>query len=118
MYMPRDVTSVIKDEYRARQIIYNESRFSCHEDIIENKVNASQFPMLDQIHEKKKLLDDYRSEVTRKSVIQKQGLMPEVISNRVGVSGIITKTIVLKNQSCAPLLYGINADKYIIDESH
>ncbi|KAA6373280.1 MAG: hypothetical protein EZS28_031193, partial [Streblomastix strix] len=38
MYMPGDVTSVIKDEYRARQIIYNENRFSCDEDIIENKV--------------------------------------------------------------------------------
>ncbi|KAA6402229.1 MAG: hypothetical protein EZS28_002244 [Streblomastix strix] len=36
IYMPGDVTSVIKDENRARQIFYNENRFSCDEDIFEN----------------------------------------------------------------------------------
>ncbi|KAA6373155.1 MAG: hypothetical protein EZS28_031320 [Streblomastix strix] len=81
-------------------------------------VNQQQNPNISRNSFIKNIQDDYHTEITRKSVIQKQGLMSEVISNRVGISGINTKTIVLKNQSCAPILYGINADKYIVDDSH
>ncbi|KAA6359099.1 MAG: hypothetical protein EZS28_045374 [Streblomastix strix] len=81
-------------------------------------VNQQQNPNISRNSFIKNIQDDYHTEVTRKSVIQKKGLMSEVISNRVGISGINTKTIVLKNQACAPLLYGINADKYFVDESH
>ncbi|KAA6362273.1 MAG: hypothetical protein EZS28_042200 [Streblomastix strix] len=38
-----------------------------------------------------------------------------VIQERIGISGINTKTIVLRNQACAPYIHGLKSSQYKID---
>ncbi|KAA6395106.1 MAG: hypothetical protein EZS28_009373 [Streblomastix strix] len=58
------------------------------------------------------------TKVNNTSLIHKQEILSQVIQERIGISGINTKTIVLRNQACAPYVNGVKADKYFIDESH
>jgi hypothetical protein len=45
---------------------------------------------------------------------QKNNQMTKQHINKIGLSGIITKSVVLENQACLPFVFGINANNYII----
>ena len=43
---------------------------------------------------------------------QKGHVMTKQLLRKTGLSGVITKSVVLENQACLPFLFGINAEKY------
>ncbi|KAA6384063.1 MAG: hypothetical protein EZS28_020411 [Streblomastix strix] len=53
--------------------------------------------------------------VENTSLIQKNGIISRITQNKIGISGVNTKAIVLQNQSCAPYLHGVPASNYVID---
>jgi hypothetical protein len=40
--------------------------------------------------------------------------MTKQILRKTGISGVITKCVLLENQACAPFLHGVTADKYSV----
>jgi hypothetical protein len=44
----------------------------------------------------------------------KEHKMTKQILKKTGLSGVVTKSVVLENQACVPFIYGISADKYHI----
>ncbi|KAA6353620.1 MAG: hypothetical protein EZS28_050853 [Streblomastix strix] len=46
---------------------------------------------------------------------QKNYIMSKIATQKNGITGIHTKMIVLKDQSCCPYVYGLKASDYVID---
>ncbi|KAA6396399.1 MAG: hypothetical protein EZS28_008078 [Streblomastix strix] len=47
---------------------------------------------------------------------QKNYIMSKIETQKNGITGIHTKMVVLKDQSCCPYIYGLKASDYVIDE--
>ncbi|KAA6355370.1 MAG: hypothetical protein EZS28_049103, partial [Streblomastix strix] len=47
---------------------------------------------------------------------QKNYIMSKIATQKNGITGIHTKAIVLKDQSCCPYVLGLKASDYIIDQ--
>jgi hypothetical protein len=45
---------------------------------------------------------------------KKENKMTKQLIYKTGLSGIMTKAIVLKNESCLPFIFGLSADKYSV----
>jgi hypothetical protein len=52
-------------------------------------------------------------DMNRIHAIEGEQVMVKNLINKVAISGIHTKMVVLENQSCAPYIYGMNADSYV-----
>ncbi|KAA6370269.1 MAG: hypothetical protein EZS28_034204 [Streblomastix strix] len=47
---------------------------------------------------------------------QKNYIMSKIATQKNGITGIHTKAIVLKDQSCCPYVFGLKASDYVIDQ--
>jgi hypothetical protein len=46
----------------------------------------------------------------------KENKMTPQLVKKVGISGIIKKSVVLSNQDCLPFVYGLTADNYSFEK--
>jgi hypothetical protein len=46
----------------------------------------------------------------------KEHKMISQLIHKIGISGIITKSVVLENQACISFIHGLSADKYVIEK--
>ncbi|KAA6361194.1 MAG: hypothetical protein EZS28_043279 [Streblomastix strix] len=68
---------------------------------------------------KQNIVDNINSGTITKAVNmrlgQKNYIMSKIATQKNGITGIHTKAIVLKDQSCCPYIHGLKANDYIID---
>ncbi|KAA6361723.1 MAG: hypothetical protein EZS28_042750 [Streblomastix strix] len=69
---------------------------------------------------KQNIVDNINSGTITKAVNmrlgQKNYIMSKIATEKNGITGIHTKMVVLKDQSCCPYILGLKANDYIIDE--
>ncbi|KAA6375004.1 MAG: hypothetical protein EZS28_029470 [Streblomastix strix] len=69
---------------------------------------------------KQNIVDNINSGTITKAINmrlgQKNYIMSKIATEKNGITGIHTKMIVLKDQSCCPYIFGLKASDYIIDE--
>ncbi|KAA6387444.1 MAG: hypothetical protein EZS28_017029 [Streblomastix strix] len=69
---------------------------------------------------KQNIVDNIRDETITKATNmglgQKNYIMSKIATQKNGITGIHTKMVVLKDQSCCPYIHGLKANDYIIDE--
>ncbi|KAA6384875.1 MAG: hypothetical protein EZS28_019599 [Streblomastix strix] len=61
------------------------------------------------------LNDGYNINVITNNLYMKMGVMSMISMEKSALTGINNKMVVLANGCCAPFMYGINADHYLID---
>ncbi|KAA6396517.1 MAG: hypothetical protein EZS28_007956 [Streblomastix strix] len=62
------------------------------------------------------LNDGFNINVTTINLQMKMGIMSMINMEKSALTGINNKMVVLSNGCCAPFMYGINADHYLIDQ--
>jgi hypothetical protein len=46
---------------------------------------------------------------------QRENKMTKQIIRKTGISGVHTKMVVMKNEACMPFMFGVNADRYVVE---